>query len=326
MKKIPRRTFLRMAAVGAAAPVLPRPAAALDYPTRPIKLVLGFTPGGPADILARLVSQRLGERLGQPFVIENRSGGSTAIATEYVVRSAPDGYTLLWATSSFAINAALYDKLNYNFIRDIAPVGNIDFLPLVVEVNPALPVKTIPELIAYAKANAGKINFATGAVGSSQHVAGALFNFMAGTDLVHVPYRGASLAVNDVLAGQIQMTFSPIPLSMAYIRSGQLRALAVTSAARVPALPDVPTVAEFVPGYVAVASDGIGAPADTPADIIDKLNREIGAVLAEPAIKSRLEDLGGIEAPMSPADFKKFIAAETEKWAKVIKFANIKAE
>lgn len=321
-----RRRFLNVAAGVLAAPALPRLAHALDYPTRPVKLVLGFTPGGPADILARLVSQRLGERLGQPFVIENRPGGGTTIATEYVVRAAPDGYTLLWATSSFAINPSLYDKLNYDFIRDIAPVANIDFLPLVVEVNPALPVKTIPELIAYAKANPGKINFATGGIGSSQHVAGELFNFMTGTDLVHVPYRGSSLAINDLLAGQVQMTFSPIPLSMGYIRGGQLRALAVTSAQRIPALPDVPTVAEFVPGYVAVASDGIGAPANTPADIIDKLYSTVSAVLAEPAIKARLEDLGGVVAPMAPAEFKKFIAAETVKWGKVIKFANIKAE
>ena len=321
-----RRRFLNVAAGALAAPALPRLAHALDYPTRPVKLVLGFTPGGPADILARLVSQRLGERLGQPFVIENRPGGGTTIATEYVVRAAPDGYTLLWATSSFAINPSLYDKLNYDFIRDIAPVANIDFLPLVVEVNPALPVKTIPELIAYAKANPGKINFATGGIGSSQHVAGELFNFMTGTDLVHVPYRGSSLAINDLLAGQVQMTFSPIPLSMGYIRGGQLRALAVTSAQRIPALPDVPTVAEFVPGYVAVASDGIGAPANTPADIIDKLYGTVSAVLAEPAIKARLEDLGGVVAPMAPAEFKKFIAAETVKWGKVIKFANIKAE
>src|SRR5215472_17261408 len=308
-----RRKILKLAAGASAAPALPRLAHALDYPTRPVKLVLGFTPGGPADILARLVSQRLGERLGQPFVIENRPGGGTTIATEYVVRAAPDGYTLLWATSSFAINASLYDKLNYDFIRDIAPVANVDFLPLVVEVNPAIPVKTIPELITYAKANPGKINFATGAIGSSQHVAGELFNFMTCTKLVHVPYSGASLAVNDVLAGHVQMTFSPIPLSMGFIRSGQLRALAVTSSTRVPALPNVPTVAESVPGYVAIASDGIGAPANTPTDIIDKLNTEIGAVLAEPAIKGRLEDLGGIIAPMSPAEFKTFIAAETEK-------------
>jgi tripartite-type tricarboxylate transporter receptor subunit TctC len=321
-----RRKFLHLAAAATLTPALPRRASALDYPTRPIKLMLGFTPGGPADIVARLVTQRLGEQLGQPFVIENRPGGSTAIATEAVVRAAPDGYTLLWATSAFAINAALYDKLNYNFIRDIAPVANVDFLPLVVEVNPAMPVNTIPELITYAKANPGKINFATGAIGSSQHVAGELFNFMAGTKLVHVPYSGASLAVNDVIAGHVQMTFSPVPLSMGFIRSGQLRPLAVTSSTRVPALPDVPTVAESVPGYVAIASDGIGAPANTPKDIIDKLNSEVGAVLAEPAIKGRLEDLGGIVAPMSPVDFKTFIAAETEKWAKVIKFANIKAE
>jgi tripartite-type tricarboxylate transporter receptor subunit TctC len=324
--KLPRRKFLHLAAGATVAPALPRAAAALDYPTRPVKLVLGFTPGGPADILARLISQRLGERLGQPFVIENRPGGGTTIATEDVVRAEPDGYTLLWATSAFAINATLYDKLNYNFIRDIAPVANVDFLPLVVEVNPAVPVHTIPELIAYAKANAGKIDFATGSIGSSQHVAGELFNFMTGTDLVHVPYRGASLAVNDVIAGQIPLTFSPIPLSMGYIKNGQLRALAVTSATRVPALPDVPTVAEFVPGYVAVASDGICAPANTPTDIIDKLNNTVAAVLAEPAMKTRLEDLGGVEAPMSPAEFKKFIADETVKWGKVIKFANIKPE
>ena len=321
-----RRKILKLAAGALAASALPRLAQALDYPTRPVKLVLGFTPGGPADIVARLVSQRLGERLGQPFVIENRPGGGTTIATEYVVRAAPDGYTLLWATSSFAINASLYDKLNYDFIRDIAPVANIDFLPLVAEVNPALPVKTIPELIAYVKANPGKINFATGGIGSSQHVAGELFNFMTGSDLVHVPYRGSSLAINDLLAGQVQMTFSPIPLSMGYIRAGQLRALAVTSAQRIPALPNVPTVAEFVPGYVAVASDGIGAPANTPADIIDKLYGTVAAVLAEPAIKARLEDLGGVVAPMAPAEFKKFIAAETVKWGRVIKFANIKAE
>jgi len=321
-----RRKILKLAAGALAASALPRLAQALDYPTRPVKLVLGFTPGGPADIVARLVSQRLGERLGQPFVIENRPGGGTTIATEYVVRAAPDGYTLLWATSSFAINASLYDKLNYDFIRDIAPVANVDFLPLVVEVNPALPVKTIPELIAYVKANPGKINFATGGIGSSQHVAGELFNFMTGSDLVHVPYRGSSLAINDLLAGQVQMTFSPIPLSMGYIRAGQLRALAVTSAQRIPALPNVPTVAEFVPGYVAVASDGIGAPANTPADIIDKLYGTVAAVLAEPAIKARLEDLGGVVAPMAPAEFKKFIAAETVKWGRVIKFANIKAE
>jgi tripartite-type tricarboxylate transporter receptor subunit TctC len=321
-----RRTFLRLTAGAALAPLTPRLACALDYPTRPIKLVIGFTPGGPADILARLISQRLGERLGQPFVIENRPGGGTTIATESVVRAAPDGYTLLWATSSFAINASLYEKLNYDFIRDIAPVANVDFLPLVVEVNPALPVKSIPELIAYAKANRGKVNFATGGVGSSQHVAGELFNFMTGTDLVHVPYRGSSLAVNDVLAGQVPLTFSPIPLSMGYIRGGQLRVLAVTSAQRIAALPEVPTVAEFVPGYEAVASDGIGAPANTPTDIIDKLNAAVIATLAEPAIKARLEDLGGVIAPMSPGEFKTFIAAETAKWAKVIRFANIKAE
>jgi tripartite-type tricarboxylate transporter receptor subunit TctC len=324
--KLPRRALLRLAVGAAAAPALPRLARALDYPTRPVKLVIGFAPGGPADIVARLLGQRLSERLGQPFVIENRPGAGTTIATETVVRSPPDGYTLLWTTSADEINATLYDKLNFNFIRDIAPVASIDLLPLVMEVNPSFPAKSVPEFIAYAKANAGKINFASGGVGSSQHVAGELFNYMTGVDLVHVPYRGAALALTDLLAGQVQVTFSPIPLSVGYVRAGKLRALAVTSAARSPALPDIPTVSEFVPGYEAVASDGLGAPKQTPAEIIGRLNQEVNAALTDPNIKARLEDLGGVAMPKSPADFGKFIAAETEKWAKVVKFANIKIE
>src|SRR5580700_6092471 len=289
-----RRSFLRLAAGAATAPVLPRVVAALDYPTRPVKIVIGFAPGGPADIVSRLIGQFLSEKLGQPFVIENRSGAGTTIATETVAHSAPDGYTLLWTTSADEINATLYPKLNYNFVRDIVPVASIDLLPLVMEVNPAFPAKTVPEFIAYAKANPGKINFASGGVGSSQHVAGELFDLMTGATMVHVPYRGAALAVNDLLAGQVQVTFSPIPLSIGYIRAGRLRPLALTSAARSPALPDVPTVAESIPGYEATASDGIGAPANTPAEIIDKLNSTVNAALTDPKIKARLEDLGGV--------------------------------
>jgi tripartite-type tricarboxylate transporter receptor subunit TctC len=325
--RLPRRRFLHLlAAAGAAMPALARSAWALDYPTRPVKLVIGFAPGGPADIVARLIGQFLAQNLGQPFVIENRPGAGTTIATESVAHAAPDGYTLLWTTSADEINTSLYQKLNYNFIRDITPVASIDLLPLVMEVNPAFPAKTVPEFIAYAKANPGKINFATGGVGSSQHVAGELFDFMTGVKMVHVPYRGAALAVNDVLAGQVQVTFSPIPLSLGYINAGKLRALAVTSAKRTPVLPDVPTVSEFVPGYEAIAIDGLAAPAGTPAPIVTTLNKTINAALADPTIKARLQTLGGVPNPMSPADFAKFIAVEIDKWAKVVKFANIKAE
>jgi tripartite-type tricarboxylate transporter receptor subunit TctC len=323
---LPRRHFLPLAATIAALPVLSRRACALDYPTRPVKLVIGFAPGGPADIVARLVGQSLSEQLGQPFVLENKPGAGTTIATETVVHSAPDGYTLLWTTSADEINASLYRKLRYNFVRDIAPVASVDLLPLVMEVNPAFPAKSVPEFIAYAKTNPGKINFATGGVGSSQHVAGELFDFITGIKMVHVPYRGAALAVNDLLAGQVQVTFSPIPLSLGYIRAGKLRALAVTSAKRTPALPDVPTVAEFVPGYEAVATDGLGAPAGTSAVIIEMLNKAVNTALADPNIKARLASFGSQPNPMSSAQFTKFIAAETDKWAKVVKFANIKVE
>jgi tripartite-type tricarboxylate transporter receptor subunit TctC len=323
---IGRRSFLGLAAGAATALALPQFAAALDYPTRPVKVVIGFAPGGPADIVSRLIGQFLSEKLDQPFVIENRPGAGTTIATEMVAHSAPDGYTLLWTTSADEINATLYRKLNYNFLRDIAPVASIDQLPLVMEVNPAFPANTVPEFIAYAKANPGKINFASGGVGSSQHVAGELFDFMAGVTMVHVPYRGAALAVNDLLAGQVQITFSPIPLSIGYIRAGKLRALAVTSAARSKALPDVPTVSEFVPGFDAVATDGLGAPAGTPPDIIATLNKTVNAALADPKVKARLEDLGGLPNPMSTAEFATFIGAETEKWAKVVKFANIRMD
>ena len=324
--KIIRRRFLRAAVAVASAPLLARVACALDYPTRPVHMVDGFAAGGSIDIVARLLGQWLSQRLGQSFLVDNRPGAATNIAAEEVVRAAPDGYTLLWTTSANAINATLYAHLNFNFLRDISPVASIDRFPFVMEVNPALPVKTIPEFIAYAKANPGKVNFGSGGVGSVQHVAGELFKFMTGVDIVHVPYRGAALVLNDLLAGQVQVTFSPIPLSIGYIRNNQVRALGVTSATRAAALPDVPAVAEFVPGYEATAVDGIGAPKATPAEIIDKLNGEINTWLADKGAQARLADLGGSPLPLSPAEVGKLYAAETEKWAKVIKFAGIKAE
>ena len=324
--KIIRRRFLRAAVAAASAPLLARVACAVDYPTRPVHMVDGFAAGGSIDIVARLLGQWLSQRLGQSFLVDNRPGAATNIAAEEVVRAAPDGYTLLWTTSANAINATLYAHLNFNFLRDISPVASIDRFPFVMEVNPALPVKTIPEFIAYAKANPGKVNFGSGGVGSVQHVAGELFKFMTGVDIVHVPYRGAALVLNDLLAGQVQVTFSPIPLSIGYIRNNQVRALGVTSATRAAALPDVPAVAEFVPGYEATAVDGIGAPKATPAEIIDKLNGEINTWLADKGAQARLADLGGSPLPLSPAEVGKLYVAETEKWAKVIKFAGIKAE
>jgi tripartite-type tricarboxylate transporter receptor subunit TctC len=321
-----RRSFLHLVAGAALAPVSPRLAHALDYPARPVRLVDGFAAGGSVDIFARLFCQWLSQRLGQPFVVDNKPGAATNIATEEVARAAPDGYTLLWTTTANTTNATIYNNLNFNFIRDIAPVGTIDCFPLIMEVNPAVPAKTVPEFIAYAKANPGKINYGSGGIGTIQHVAGELFKFMAGVDLVHVPYRGAALVLNDLLAGQVQVTFSPIASSLGYIRADRLRALAVTGPMRSPALPDTPTVGEFLPGYEASAVDGIGAPANTPADIIDKLNTEVNVALADPAIKARLADLGSVPLSMSPAQYRAFIAAETEKWAKVIKFAGIKAD
>jgi len=322
---VSRRRLARMAAAAGFAAYAGR-SWARDYPTRPVKLVIGFAPGGPADIVARLVGQFLSEKLGQPFVIENRPGAGTTIATETVAHAAPDGYTLLWTTSADEINATLYKKLNYDFIRDITPVASIDLLPLVMEVNPAFPPKSVADFIAYAKANPGKVNFATGGIGSSQHVAGELFNFLTGVKMVHVPYRGAALAVSDVIGGQVQLTFSPIPLSLGYIRGGKLRALAVTSPKRSPVLPNVPTVAEFVPGYEAIATDGLGAPKGTPAEIVTLLNETVNAALTDPTIKARLESLGSVPNPMSPEQFRTFIVAETEKWAKVLKYANVKME
>ena len=276
------------------------------------------------DIVARLIGQWLSERLGQPFIIENRPGAGSNIATEAVVRAPPDGYTLLLVGPPNAINATLYDKLNFNFIRDIAPVASIVRVPNVMVVNPSVPAKTVPEFIAYAKANPGKINMASAGIGSSAHVAGELFKMMTGVDMVHVPYRGAAPALTDLLGGQVQVCSPRMPASIEYIKAGKLRALAVTTATRSEALPDVPTVGEFVPGYEASSWYGVGAPKNTPAEIVDKLNKEINAALADPKIKARLADLGGTALAGSPADFGKLIADETEKWGKVIRAANIK--
>jgi tripartite-type tricarboxylate transporter receptor subunit TctC len=324
--KLPRRKFLLLAAGAAALPTLPRIAAALDYPSRPVHLVVTFPAGGPADIVARLVGQWLSERLGRPFVIENRPGAGGTVGTEIVVRALPDGYTLLLASTSHAINATLYDNLSFKFVRDIVPVASITRMPLVMEVNPSFPAKTVPEFIAYAKANPGKINMASGGIGTSTHVAGELFKMMTGVSMAHVPYRGTAPVITDLLGGQVQVCFDPITGSVGYIRAGNLRALAVTTATRSDALPDIPTVGEFVPGYEATQWFGIGAPDKTPADIIDKLNKEINSGLADPAVKARLADLGGTPLSSSPADFSKLIADEIEKWAKVIKFANIGPE
>ena len=324
--KLPRRKFLHLAVGAAALPALPRVAAALDYPSRPVHLVVGFPAGGPADIVARLLGQWLSERLGRPFVIENRPGAGGTVGTEVVARASSDGYTLLQVNTSNSIDATLYNNLSYNFISDIAPVASTIRTPLVMTVNPSFPAKTVPELIAFAKANPGKINYASGGNGTSVHVAGELFKMMAGVSMVHVPYRGTALAIPDLLGGQVQVLFDPIPASIGYIRAGKLRALAVTTATRSDALPDIPTVGEFVPSYEASQWYGIGAPNKTPAEIIDKLNKEVNASLNDPALKARVADLGGTPLSGSPVDFGKLIADETEKWAKVIKFANIQPE
>jgi tripartite-type tricarboxylate transporter receptor subunit TctC len=324
--KLPRRNFLHLAAGAAALPAVSRIAWAQPYPSRPVRIVVGLAPGGANDIVARLLGQRLSERLGQPFVIENRPGGGGNIATEAVVRAPADGYTLLMVGSYNAINATLYDNLNFNFIRDIAPVASIATNPLVMEVHPSVAAKTVPEFIAYAKANPGKINMASPGIGSAPHLAGELFKMRAGVDMVHVPYRGGVPALTDLLGGQVQVYFPGTVSSIEYIKTGRLRALAVTAATRSEALPDLPTVGEFVPGYEASSWFGVGAPKATPAEIVDKLNKEINAGLADPKIKARFADLGGTPLVGSPADFGKLIAEETEKWGKVIRAANIKPE
>ena len=306
--------------------MLRRPAWALDYPTRPVHIIVGFAAGGPNDISARLIAQWLSQRLGQQFIVENRTGAGGNIATEAVVRAAADGYTLLLVPAPAAINATLYHNLTFNFIRDIAPIAGIVRVPEVMVVNPAVPAKTVPEFIAYAKANPGKINMATAGNGTVPHVAGELFKFMTGLDLVRVGYRGGGPALVDLLGGQVQVMFEPTLSTLPHIREGKLRALAVTSATRSNALPDVPAWAEFVPGYEATAWFGIGAPKNVSGEIVDKLNHEINAGLADAKLKEQLVGLGGAPMPMSPAEFAAFIAAETDKWAKVIKFAGITVE
>ena len=324
--KLPRRNFLHLAAGAAALPALSRIARAQAYPTRPVRVIVGFPAGGPNDIFARLMGQWLSERLRQPFVIENRPGAAGNIGTEAVVKAPPDGYTLLLVASVNAINATTYDKLNFNFIRDIAPVATISRYTFVMVVHPSMPAKTVPEFIAYAKANPGKINMASGGIGGATHVHGELFKMMTGVNIVHVPYRGQAPALADLLAGQVHVMFPNIAVPIEYIKTGRLRALAVTAATRSDALPDIPTVGEFVPGYEASGWSGFGSPKSTPPEIIDKLNREINTALADLKIKAQLADLGATPLVGSPADFGKFIAEETEKWGKVIRAANIKAE
>jgi tripartite-type tricarboxylate transporter receptor subunit TctC len=322
--KLPRRSFLHLAASVAVLPAVSRIARAQAYPARPVHWIVGLAPGGAQDIVARLVGQWLSERLGQPFVIENRPGAGTNIGTEAVVRARADGYTLLLVGPPNAINATLYDKLNFNFIRDIAAVAGISREPDIMEVHPSFPAKTVPEFIAYVRANPGKINHASAGTGSAGHVAGELFKMMTGVSMVHVPYRGGAPALTDLLGGQVQVYFGNMQSSIEYIRAGKLRALAVTTATRSEALPDIPTVGEFVPGYEASGWTGIAAPKNTPAEIVDKLNKETNAALADPKLKARLADLGAAPLPGSPSDFGRFIAEETEKWGKVVKFANIK--
>jgi len=324
--KLPRRKFLHLAAGAAAPSALSRIARAQAYPSRPIRWVVGFVPGGATDIIARLTGQWLSERLGQSVVIENRPGAGSNIATEMVVNAPPDGYTLLLVGPANAVNATLYPKLNYNFIRDIAPIASISREPLVMVVNPSVPAKTVAEFIAYAKANPGMLNMASSGIGTSVHVGGELFKMMTGITMLHVPYRGAAPAITDLIGGRMQVMFATLPSSIEYIKAGKLRALAVTTARRTPALPDLPIVAEVLPGYEASAMYGVGAPRDTPVEIVNKLNKEINAGLADPWMQARLADLGGTVLPGTPADFAKLIDEETQKWAKVVQFSGAKPE
>jgi tripartite-type tricarboxylate transporter receptor subunit TctC len=322
----PRRQFLHLAAGAAALPAVSRVASAQTYPTRPVRIVIPFAAGGTADILGRLWGQWLSERLGQQFIIDNRAGAATNTGTEAVVRAPPDGYMLLLITPPNVVNVTLYEKLNFNFARDIAPVASVSTTPGVVVVNPRFPAETIPEFISYAKANPGKIAMATQGSGGSAHIYGEMFKQMAGVNMVAVPYRGEGPALTDLIGGQVQVMFAIMPSAIEYIRSGTLRALAVTDTARARVLPAVPTVAEFVPGYQATAFQGIGAPKNTPTEIVNKLNTEINGLLGDPKVKARLADLGSTAFALSPADFGRLIAAETEKWGKVIRAANIKPD
>jgi tripartite-type tricarboxylate transporter receptor subunit TctC len=324
--KLPRRRFLHLAVGTAVLPAVTRVAKAETYPTRPVRVIVTFAAGGPNDIIARLMGQWLSERFGQQFVIENRPGAGGTIGTEVVVNAPPDGYTLVLASPANAINATLYGNLSYNFIRGIAPVAGIALAPSVMEVHPSVPAKTVPEFIAYANANPGKINMASGGIGSSQHAIGELFKMMARVDLTHVPYRGEAPALADLLGGQVQVIFGNMPSSIEYLRAGKLRPLAVTTSTRSEALPQVPTVGDFVPGYEASIWYGIGAPKSTPPEIVDKLNKEINLGLADSKLKARFAGLGAAVLAGSPADFGRFIGEETEKWAKVVKFADIKPD
>jgi tripartite-type tricarboxylate transporter receptor subunit TctC len=324
---LPRRRFLRLAVGAATLPAVSRIARAQAYPSRLVRLIVPNAPGGTNDIVGRLMGEWLSERLGQRFIIENRPGAGTNIGTEAVVKAPPDGYTLLMAAgAAAAINATLYEKLNFNFIRDIAPIAGVIRTPNVMMLNPSFPAKTVPEFIAYAKANPGKINFASPGIGTSNHVSGELFKMMAGIDMLHVPYRGAAAALTDLLGGQVEVYFDPIPSSIEHVRAGRLRALAVTTMTRSEALPDIPTLGEFLPGYEASTWYVFGAPKNTPIAVIDKLNTEINAGLADPKIKARFADLGGTALVGSPADFGKLIAEETEKWGKVVKFSGAKPD
>jgi tripartite-type tricarboxylate transporter receptor subunit TctC len=324
--KLSRRTLLRLAAGAAASPVAPRPVWAQSYPTRPVHCLVGFPAGGPNDIVARLTAQWLSQRLGQQFIIENRPGAGGISAAEGVVNARPDGYTLLMLGAPQAISTSLYSNLNFDLARDIAPVASIVRVPLVMEVNPAVPAKTLPEFIAYAKANPGKLNLASGGNGTTDHVCGELFKMMAGVDMVLVPYRGGAPALIDLIGGQVQVLFDPLAASIGYIKTGKLRALAVTTATRSEALPDIPPVGEFVPGFEASTWYGVGAPRNTPAEIIDKLNMAINSAMADPKLKAQFADLGGSALAGSPADFGRLIADDTTKWARVIKSAGIKPE
>jgi tripartite-type tricarboxylate transporter receptor subunit TctC len=324
--RLPRREFLHLAAGAAALPAVLRIASAQAYPTRPVRIIVAFAAGGGVDITARLIGQWLSERLGQSFVTENRPGAGGNIGTEAVVNAPPDGYTLLLATVPNAVNGALYEKLNFSFIRDIAPVAGVIRVPMVILMNPSLPARTVPEFIAYTKANPGKVNMASAGIGSAPHLAGELFSVMAGVKLAHVPYRGQGPALTDLLGGQVQVLFATTPGTTDYIRTGRLRALAVTTAARAEVLPELPTVGEFVPGYEASQWYGVGAPMSTPAEIVDKLNKEINAAFGDPKMKARFADIGGEIIAGSPSEFGKFIARETEKWEKVVKFAGLKPE
>ena len=324
--KLPRRTFLHLAAGAVALPAVSRVARAQVYPTRPVRIIVTVAPGGPSDIIARLIGQWLSERLGQPFIIENRPGGGTNIGTEAAVRAAPDGYTLLAVSPPNAVNTTLYQKLNFNFIRDIVPVGGLVRILNALVVHPSVPATTISEFIAYAKSNPGKINMASGGIGTNPHVTGELFNMMAGTRMVHVPYRGAAPALTDLLSGQVQVYFGSMAGSLEHIKLRKLRALATTGATRSEMLPDIPAVNEYLPGFESSYWNGVGAPKNTPVAIIDRLNVEINAGLADPQLKARLADMGGTMLAGAPAEFGELIAAETEKWGKVIKFAGIKPE